>query len=330
MEQKVLRVSTAVIVGALLLRLLSAAAPDFTVSAEMVSLMLFFQTGRLVRPADIAFTTEPTQPPTQPTEEPPPPAIQPTQPAVPTFSESAAQALSINCSFDYTADLPALLTQPLFWNLKAKEPTVLILHSHATETYTPTGEYKETTDYHTLDPDHNMVSIGTYLAELLEAGGIHAIQDTTLHDYPSYNASYNNSREAVQQYLKKYPSIRLVLDLHRDSYEDANGNQVDRTVFSQGEQLAQLMFVVGTNYSGLTHPKWQENLSLALKLQTQLEGICPGICRSVNLRSQRFNQDLSEGSLLIEVGACGNSRDEALRAAQVLAEGILSLANGSR
>ena len=330
MEQKVLRVSTAVIVGALLLRLLSAAAPDFTVSAEMVSLMLFFQTGRLVRPADIAFTTEPTQPPTPPTEETRPPAIQPTQPAVPTFSESAAQALSVNCSFDYTADLTKLLTQPLFWDLKTDEPTVLILHSHATEAYAPTGEYAELTDYRTLDTDHNMISVGAYLTELLEEGGIHVLQDTSLHDSPSYSAAYTNSRESVQQYLEKYPSIRLVLDLHRDSYEDAEGNQIVHTVFSQGEQLAQLMFVVGTNYSGLTHPDWRENLSLALKLQTQLEGICPGICRSVNLRSQRFNQDLSEGSLLIEVGACGNSRQEALRATQVLAEGILSLANGSR
>ena len=330
MEQKVLRISTLVIAGALLLRLLSAAAPEISVSAEMVSLMLFFQTGRLMRPAHISFTPEPTDPPPESTPKETLPDPQPTEPAVLTFSESAAQALSVNCSFDYTADLSKLLTQPLFWDLTTDEPAVLILHSHATESYAPTGKYAELTNYRTLDTDYNMISVGAYLAELLEDGGIHVIQDTTLHDTPSYNASYNNSRESVQRYLKEYPSIRLVLDLHRDSYEDANGNQVDRTVFSQGEQLAQLMFVVGTNYSGLTHPKWQENLSLALKLQTQLEGICPGICRSVNLRSQRFNQDLSAGSLLIEVGACGNSREEALRATQVLAEGILSLANGSR
>ena len=89
------------------------------------------------------------------------------------------------------------------------------------------------------------------------------------------------------------------------------------------------MFVVGTDYGGLTHPNWQENLALALKLQTQLEALCDGICRNLNLRSQRFNQDLSAGALLIEVGASGNTRQEALRSAEILAKGILSLAHGS-
>ena len=121
----------------------------------------------------------------------------------------------------------------------------------------------------------------------------------------------------------------MVLDLHRDSYEDANGNQAAHTVFSQGEALAPLMFVVGTDYGGLTHPKWQENLSLALKLQTQLEGLCPGICRNLNLRSQRFNQDLSVGSLLVEVGASGNTHAQAIKAAEMLSQAVLSLAHGS-
>jgi len=181
-----------------------------------------------------------------------------------------------------------------------------------------------------LDNNHNMISVGNRLAELLEAGGIHVIQDTTLHDNPSYNAAYSNSRKSVQQYLEEYPSIRLVLDLHRDAIEDANGNQIAQTVFSDGVALAPLMFVVGTNYSGYAHPQWRENLALALKLQTQLEILCPGICRDISLRSDRFNQDLSTGALLVEVGASGNTRQQALLAAQVLAEGILSLAHGSR
>ena len=134
----------------------------------------------------------------------------------------------------------------------------------------------------------------------------------------------------MQDYLKKYPSIQLVLDLHRDAYEDAEGNQAAHTVFSQGQTLAPLMFVVGTNYGGLTHPNWQDNLSLALKLQTQLEDLCPGICRNINLRSQRFNRDLSVGSLLVEVGASGNTYAEALGAAQMLAKAILTLSHGSQ
>ena len=183
--------------------------------------------------------------------------------------------------------------------------------------------------YKVINNTYNMVSVGTYVAQLLEAAGISVIHDTALHDQPSYNDAYSNSRTSVQAYLEQYPSIRLVLDLHRDAIEDANGNQVAQTVFAGDQTYASLMLVVGSNYSGLNHPKWQENFALALKLQTQLEGIIPGICRKINLRSQRFNQDLSTGALLVEVGTSGNSRQEALRSAKVLAEAIISLAYGS-
>ncbi len=328
MEQKVLRISTIVIVGALLLRLLSAAVPTVTVSPALSSLMLFLQTGRLIRPASISFSPIPEDSLPAPEEMTEPSLPSQSESALLTFSPDAAESLSVNCSFDYTADLSALLTQPLSWDLTGDAPTVLILHSHATESYTRT--YQETTAYHTMDTEQNLISIGRHLANLLEEGGIHVLHDTALHDTPSYSEAYTNSRASVQDYLNRYPSIRLVLDLHRDSYEDAEGNQIVRTVFSQGTQLAQLMFVVGTDYGGLNHPAWEENFALALKLQTQLEGICPGICRSIHLQSQRYNQDLSPGALLIEVGASGNTQQEALLTTEVLAEGILSLAHGSR
>lgn len=328
MEQKVLRVSTMVIVSALLLRLVSALLP--IVPSEAVSVMLFLQTGRLVRPGNIIFTPDPTES-TEPT------ATEPTQPEqeqpereLPVFLESDAALLAINSGFRYEADLPALLTQPLTWDLTIDAPTVLIVHSHGSESYTPTGEYAEVSPYHTLERDYNMLSVGDYVAQLLTAEGISVLHDTALHDQPSYNAAYSNSRASIQTYLEEYPSIQLVLDLHRDSIEDAAGNQVVQTVFAGDQTLAPLMLVVGTDHSGLEHPAWRENFSLALKLQTQLEGLCPGICRNINLRTQRFNQDLSTGALLIEMGSSGNSRHEALRSAEVLAEAIISLAYGSR
>lgn len=324
MERKVLRVSTLVVVSALLLRLLNGFLP--VLSSEAVSVMLFLQTGRLVRPGNIIFTSDPTEPP-----DPTVPATQPTQPEqeLPVFSESDASMLTINSSFRYEADLPALLTKPLTWELAADAPTVLILHSHGSESYAPTGEYAEISPYHTMENDYNMISVGAYIAQRLEAEGISVLHDTALHDQPSYNAAYSNSRESARAYLEEYPSIRLVLDLHRDSIEDAAGNQVVQTVFAGEQTLVPLMLVIGTDYGGLEHPAWRENLSLALKLQTQLEGLCPGICRNINLRSQRFNQDLSAGSLLIEIGSSGNSRQDALRSAAVLADAIISLASGS-
>lgn len=339
MEQKVLRAGTAMVVVALVLRLLSGALPGF--STRAATIMLFLQTGRIVRPINISFSpavteppkptaTAPSTPPTQPETKPKPAPVPEPEPVLPVFSEADAAFIAINSAFPYEADIPALLAKPLHWDLTDDGPTVLIIHSHGSESYAPNGEYTEVSPYHTLNNAHNMISVGSYIGQLLEAGGISVVHDTVLHDNPSYNDSYSNSRVSMQAYLEKYPSIRLVLDLHRDAIEDADGNQVAQTVFAGDQTYAPLMLVVGTDYSGLNHPQWRENFSLALKLQTQLENLCPGIGRKINLRSQRFNQDLSTGALLVEIGTSGNNRQEALRSAKVLADAIISLAQGSR
>lgn len=331
MEQKVLRVSTVALVCALLLRLMStgvfANLFSITLSSDTAAWMIFLQTGRLVRPENIVFRPDSQEPPATETTE-PTDTTEPLEEGILTFSPALAEGMALTCSFSYSADLPSLLSQPLNWELVEDEPTVLILHSHGTESFT--GEYTQTSPYHTLDSAHNMVSVGAYIAEILEGAGIKVLHDTTLHDSPSYNAAYSNSRQSVQNYLSQYPSIRLVLDLHRDSFEDEDGNQIVQTVFSEGEVLAPVMLVVGTSYGGLEHPNWQDNLALALKLQVQMESLRPGICRKINLRSQRFNQDLSSGALLIEVGASGNTKEQVLRSADVLADAIISLAHGSR
>ena len=116
-----------------------------------------------------------------------------------------------------------------------------------------------------------------------------------------------------------------MLDLHRDAADTPSG-QLRTLAATDAGASAQLMLVMGSSASGLKHPNWEQNLSLALKLQAVLERETPGITRSTVLRAQRFNQDLSPGCLLVEVGAAGNTHDEALRAAGKLAEGILALA----
>ncbi len=328
MEQKVLRISTIVLVCSLLLRLMStgvfADLFHLTLSSNTAAWMLFLQTGRLVRPENLIFQPDDPEPPATD----PPDTTEPLDESFLTFSPSLAEGMALTCSFSYSADLPSLLSQRLDWELTGDEPTVLILHSHGTESFAE--EYTETSPYHTLDTAHNMVSIGAYITESLEDAGIHVIHDTALHDSPSYNAAYSNSRQSALNYLAQYPSIKLVLDLHRDSFEDEEGNQILQTVFSEGEVLAPIMLVVGTDYGGLEHPNWRENLALALKLQVQMDSLRPGICRKINLRSQRFNQDLSTGALLIEVGASGNTKEQVLKSAGVLAEAIISLAHGSR
>ena len=330
-HQQSLRLGATVIACALLLRLNASGffdpVADFLSRPSISSLLIYLETGRIVRfsPSSediIVFSPESATPDF---------AIDPTETAIlPAFMAEDAASIEIKYGCSLRPDLEELLVQPLDWDLHSGAPTVLILHTHATESYTKAkGEaYKETSAFRTLDEEYNMVSIGDHVAKLLEAGGITVIHDRQLHDYPSYNGSYNHARKSMAEILKKYPTIRLVLDLHRDASGD-NYNQMRTEAEVNGKASAQLMLVIGTDASGLKHPQWEENLALGLKLHGQLERIAPGICRYVNLRGQRFNQDLSPGALLVEVGAAGNSHEEALIAAEVLAQGILDLANGT-
>lgn len=203
-------------------------------------------------------------------------------------------------------------------------PKVLIYSTHTTESYTKNGEnYTETAAYRTLSSGFNMLSLGARLQERLEALGIEVLRDETLHDYPSYNSAYVSSRKSVQAYLEEYPSLALVLDLHRDA---ASGKQQLRPLAETASgTAARLMLVVGTNAGGRSHPDWQKNCALALRLQTHLERRSPGITRPINLRAQRFNQDLSPGALLIEIGGAGNTHAEALTAVDLLAQAIAEL-----
>lgn len=255
-------------------------------------------------------------------ESPPTATAPPTEPTLPSFSD--ADALELYYAADVNPDISALLAQPLVWNLRSEEPSVLILHTHTTESYTRTTEaYRETAAWRTADEQYNMLSIGDVVAEILEKNGISVLHDRTFHDYPSYNGSYTRARKTMQEYIKEYPSLRLVLDLHRDAAGEG-GNQMRTSATAEGEPSAQLMLVMGTNYETYT-----ENLSLALKVQSQLEAQCPGITRPLQLRAARFNQDLCPGALLVEVGAAGNTHPEARRAAEQLAKAIVALADGT-
>jgi stage II sporulation protein P len=284
--------------------------------------MLYFETGRVIRPAE---AEPPVLAAPEVETEPVPELLQP--PAV--FAPEDARTVDVLNYNGYDADLETLITRPLTWNLKQDVPTVLILHTHGTESYTKTEDYKESSDYRTLDKDYNVVSVGSYLAELLEAAGIKTVHDQTLHDYPDFNGSYDHARESIQEYLEQHPEICLVLDLHRDAVELKNGEQFRGVVSTPKGTSAQLMMVVGTDAGGLYHPNWEENMSLAVKMHAQLEKTVPGICRSISFRTQRFNQDLCPGGTLIEVGAAGNTRQEALLAAEYLADAIIQLSGGA-
>lgn len=336
LNRRARRVGLAVIAWAMVLRLYDAGA--FRWAAEQLTkpdtaaLLLLLETGHRKEAAegwDFSFLPESAAPafasqPLPETGETPPRDTAETAPE--TESPPAANAVSVYYACSLRPDIESLLAQPLTLDLSGDGPAVLILHTHATESYTKDGEnYKETAAYRTLDENYNMLSIGAEVVRLLEAGGVQTIQDRSLHDYPSYNGSYSDARKSIRKYLEEYPTIRLVLDLHRDAADTPSG-QLRTLAATDAGDCAQLMLVMGSSAAGLRHPGWEQNLSLALKLQALLERENPGITRSTILRAQRFNQDLSPGCLLVEVGAAGNTHEEALRAADALAAGILALA----
>ena len=247
--------------------------------------------------------------------------------AVPVFSDADLIDLDYSCS--YRPDIPMLLQKPLNWDLRKDHPTVLIDHTHGTESFQKfSQDYEETAAYRTLDTQYNIVSIGDRVAEILEENGISVIHDREIHDYPDYNSSYLSSRIAAKKLLKENPGILLALDIHRDAVEGPDGRQMKTAANLGGSTSAQLMIIVGTNCR-MPHSKWPQNLSLGLKLYAQLQSQVPGIVRPLCLRPQRFNQDLSPGALLIEVGSAGNTHGEAMLAGQELAKAIVALAKGT-
>lgn len=316
LEQNTLRLGAAIVLAAIVLRLVSngALAPigQLLVKPETVRLLMFIETGKAMQPVTASQETVPTE------------TVPPPEKA--SFSAQDAELVQVNSVCGYDVDLQAMLEAPLSLPLRSEEPTVLILHSHATESYTKTEDYEESTAYRTLDEDYNMVSIGQEIAGVLEEGGIKVLHDKSLHDHPSYTDAYGNSRRSIATYLEEYPSIRLVLDIHRDAVEGSGGKQLGYTIELEEETAARVMLVVGSDASGATHPDWEDNMSLAVKLHAQLERTAPGICRPISFRSQRFNQDQSPGAVLLEVGSAGNTRQEALAAARITAQAILAMA----
>lgn len=279
----------------------------------------------LMQPDAVVQETTPTETEPPPTEL---PTELPTEPPLQILPGETVVQLSDQAG--YAPDVEALLLSPLCWQLRSEEPTVLIVHTHGTESYTKQAgeDYTESSAYRTLDADYNMISIAGELTRVLEEGGIRVIHDRMLHDHPSYSGSYQHARESIASHLAAYPSIQMVIDLHRDALDFNNDPQLTTKAEVNGQLSSQLMLVAGTDRN-VSYPNWEDNLSLGVKLAALLEKTHPGITRPIQLRPQRFNLDMSAGSLLVEVGANGDSHAQALVAVRALGKAILTLADGA-
>lgn len=234
---------------------------------------------------------------------------------------TVAGAVYASNSTDY-ALTPQDLTGPFDAALAETEgPQILIYHTHGSESYTPPPgtEIVYSGDHRTTDTRYNVVRVGDEMARVFAEAGIAVLHDRAMYDYPSYAGAYDRSLSAVEGYLKQYPSIRFLLDVHRDAIEDTEGNEYKVVSMVEEGAAAQLTVIVGSDGSGLEHPRWRENLKLAGALQAALLERYPTLARPLLLRNSRYNQHTSTGSLLVEVGAAGNSPDEAILAGRLFA-----------
>lgn len=196
--------------------------------------------------------------------------------------------------------------------LNAAEPQVMLVHTHTTESYEPYARdfFDASFNSRTTDGTKNMVMVGSAIAQQLEAAGISVLHDTTIHDYPSYNGSYARSADTVSAALKKYPSIKIVLDIHRDAISDDSTRYAPVTEID-GRNAAQIMIISCCDDGSGNIPNYTQNFRLASLIQQQAEKDYPGFTRPILFDYRGYNQNLSPGSLLIEVGASANSLDEA-------------------
>lgn len=221
--------------------------------------------------------------------------------------------------------------QNLGIEFNSDEPQILLVCTHATESYAKQDDqdYEESSEARTLDTEYNVIKVAETLAEYLNDNQINTVYATEIHDYPSYTGSYDFSRLTIQDYLEKYPSIKITIDIHRDAILTDSGTHLKALTEIDGVDYAQIMLVLGTNDGGLEHDDWEQNLALALQLQQSIEGTYDDFMRNLNLRTSRYNQDLGQYAFLLECGTSGNTLEEALRSIELFGEEFIKFIKGS-
>lgn len=231
-----------------------------------------------------------------------------------------------NLTKEHTFDIAEELSrQPGVAIQDTEEPQVLIMHTHTTESYMPAaiGVYDKSWATRTLDNNQNVVAVGNKIAEELRKAGVGVIHDPAVHDNPSYTGAYDRSRETVQKLLEKYPSIQVVLDIHRDAITQDDGTKVKPTVEINGKKAAQIMIITGCEEGNVTnYPNWEMNLRFGLRLQKTIAEDYPGLARPYDFAVKHYNQDLTPGSMLIEMGSEANTLEEAKYSGELVGKSL--------
>ncbi len=226
-------------------------------------------------------------------------------------------------STDYDLDIGGYLARSLGFEFEdTGDVQVLIVHTHTSESYLTydAGYYHENFYPRSSDPERNMLRVGKAVAQGLEKQGIGVVQATEVHDDPKYDGAYYRSWDTIERYIEEYPSIKVVLDLHRDSISyGSGGGKVKPTFTYNGRKAAQIMIMAGYDPDGYYEfPFWEDNLTFALKLQDTAEKMYPGMTRPLYFGNFAYNMNINNGSLLIEVGTDANTLEEAVHTGELL------------
>ena len=224
-------------------------------------------------------------------------------------------------------DIEKVLSEPLELSVDKSKPAVLIFHSHTSEGYEMIERdwFAQGYNARSNDENRNVVRVGTEIANYLTELGYTVIHDKTIHD-KSYSDSYSKSRKTVAKHLEEHPEIQIVLDIHRDSMTQNNGDKIKPVNTIKGKKAAQLMIITGAEEGKVENfPDWEYNLRFALQLQKKCETMFPGLMRPVLFSQRKYNMDMTRFSLLIEMGSEANTLEEACYSGRMLAAALASL-----
>ena len=245
------------------------------------------------------------------------------------YAEKGAEYLN-NETF-YNPNVSALLKTDISAS-PTYEPLVLVLHTHTSEGYLSQnatyidGDLGEIT--YTEDEEFNMLAVGKAFIAGLNKKGITAIHCTVMHDEAGLSGSYERAAQSIQFFREHYPSIRYVVDLHRDAILTADGEYVRAVTEVEGKSVAQVLPVVGSDAGGWEHDAWEGNLALALQLRQMLNQNNNALCRPVMIKRSTYNQEMAPYAILLEIGTGANSIDEAIAAATLTGEAFAKVILG--
>ncbi|MGN0679644.1 MAG: stage II sporulation protein P [Oscillospiraceae bacterium] len=234
--------------------------------------------------------------------------------------ESGAQVR--NCTDVLNSVLENAATKLPNLDIDADKPTVLIYHTHTSESFLPAADwYDKNYPLRSSNPDRSIVAVGDAICEALAERGISSVHDCTVHDDP-YTGSYYRSAETIQKTLQEYPSIKVVIDVHRDGIGGSDGSLAAPVATIDGKSAAQFMIISCCESEWFDMPDYLENFKLACLIQNCAEERYPSLARPILFDYRNYNQSLSTGALLIEVGSHGNSLEEAVYSGQLVGNAI--------